>query len=81
MTTFSCKNCGSYDLFTKNTGTQVGLYCSDCGKWLKWIGKEEQRLIELQILQTAANKDVKNKIDLSKVSIDDLLDEIRRRVK
>ena len=36
-----CKNCGSIDLFTKEKGNQVGLYCADCGKWIKWLGKDE----------------------------------------
>lgn len=25
------------------TGSHKGLYCKDCGKWLKWLGKQEYR--------------------------------------
>jgi len=46
MQTFTCKKCNSTDLFIKESGTQTGLYCGNCGVWQKWLGKEEKRLIE-----------------------------------
>jgi uncharacterized Zn finger protein (UPF0148 family) len=59
MTTTSCKKCGSINLFTNENGTQVGLYCSDCGAWIKWLGKEEKRLAEQQI-ETNKNININN---------------------
>lgn len=41
-----CKKCGSTDLFTKEKGNNVGLYCSDCGAWIKWLHKDELRAFE-----------------------------------
>lgn len=41
-----CKKCGSTSLHTKNNGNNVGLYCSDCGAWIKWLGKDELRAFE-----------------------------------
>ncbi len=41
-----CKKCGSIDLFTKQNGNNTGLYCSDCGAWIKWLGKDELRAYE-----------------------------------
>ena len=41
-----CKKCGSVDLFTKTNGSAIGLYCSDCGAWIKWVGKNELRAFE-----------------------------------
>lgn len=41
-----CKKCGSTSLYTKNSGNNIGLYCSDCGAWIKWIGKDELRAFE-----------------------------------
>lgn len=38
-----CK-CGSKEFFTEKHGNQTGLYCSACGKWQKWLGKDEIRL-------------------------------------
>lgn len=46
MQTYSCKKCGSLDVYIKEKGTQTGLYCGDCGTWLKWLGTEEKRLVE-----------------------------------
>lgn len=82
MTTISCKKCGSVDLFIKENGSQVGLYCSDCGAWIKWLGKDERRLIELQIQRNkAVPEDIEPEIDLSLISDEDLLNEIARRMK
>lgn len=36
-----CLKCESKKLTIKETGTQKGLYCSECGNWLKWINKKE----------------------------------------
>lgn len=38
-----CKKCGSVDLHTEAKGNNTGLYCSDCGAWVKWISKDEFR--------------------------------------
>lgn len=46
MKQFVCEKCGSIDLYINTKGTQSGLYCSDCGKWIKWLGKDELRLAE-----------------------------------
>lgn len=37
-----CK-CGSgnFVIMIKRNSAQKGLYCSDCGKWIKWLGKDE----------------------------------------
>lgn len=35
-----CK-CGSKEFFTEKHGNQTGLYCSACGKWQKWLKKDE----------------------------------------
>lgn len=40
-----CK-CGSLDFFIKKQGNNTGLYCSMCGKWQKWLNKDEIRLFE-----------------------------------
>lgn len=38
-----CK-CGSKKFFTEEHDNQTGLYCSACGKWQKWLKKDEIRL-------------------------------------
>ena len=40
---YKCK-CGRDDFFFANKGNQKGIYCSYCGKWLKWADKDEQNL-------------------------------------
>ena len=37
---YECK-CGSMDFFTEPKGNNIGLYCSMCGKWKKWLSKDE----------------------------------------
>lgn len=41
-----CKKCGSISLHTKEKGNNTGLYCDDCGTWIKWLGKDELRAFE-----------------------------------
>ena len=41
-----CKKCGSILLHTEPKGNNVGLYCDDCGAWIKWLGKDELRAFE-----------------------------------
>ena len=38
-----CNKCGSEKLFVEiqGNGTRRGLYCGNCGKWQKWITKQE----------------------------------------
>lgn len=35
--TWICKNCGGKSFYTKAKGPHMGVYCSNCNKWLKWI--------------------------------------------
>lgn len=42
----SCKKCGSVSLHTEVKGNNTGLYCDDCGAWIKWLGKDELRAFE-----------------------------------
>lgn len=38
-----CKKCGSVSLHTEIKGNNTGLYCDDCGAWIKWLSKDELR--------------------------------------
>jgi hypothetical protein len=40
---YKCK-CEHNDFFFADKGNQTGIYCSYCGKWLKWADKDEQNL-------------------------------------
>lgn len=52
-----CKKCGSISLHTETKGNNVGLYCNDCGAWLKWLDKDELRAFEQsKITQTTTNQ-------------------------
>lgn len=37
----NCIKCNSKKLFVEIQGDRRGLYCGECGKWQKWITKEE----------------------------------------
>lgn len=58
-----CKKCGSISLHTEVKGNNTGLYCDDCGTWVKWIGKDELRAFnynkEKRISETV-DKNLKN---------------------
>ena len=39
-----CRKCGDSSFYLQQKGMQVGLYCSTCGSWIKWVSKQEQVL-------------------------------------
>lgn len=51
-----CKKCASTDLYTDQNDNNTGLYCSDCGAWIKWLSKKELRAFGYS--QKKENKDV-----------------------
>lgn len=42
----TCRKCGGSELFTKKNASATGLYCSDCGAFQKWLGKDELQAFE-----------------------------------
>lgn len=54
MKIFKCPHCNSQEIFTEENTNQAksysrtGLYCADCGKWIKWLTKDEIRLAKRQ---------------------------------
>lgn len=40
---YTCSKCNSNNFHTEQKGSQTGLYCSNCGKWVKWLGQDELR--------------------------------------
>lgn len=65
-----CKKCGSTLLHTEVKGNNTGLYCDDCGAWVKWLGKDELRAFEYS--QKKAN------IKTGKLDYSELRKEIHR---
>ena len=45
---YKCK-CGHDNFFFADKENQTGIYCSYCGKWLKWADKDEQNLRMKQV--------------------------------
>ena len=43
---YTCK-CGCDDFFFIKKNTQIGIYCTKCGKWLKWASHDERSLSQL----------------------------------
>ena len=54
---FKC-SCGKDDfmLFVPNEGKHTGIYCTYCGKWLKWANKEEKRLMAGKVAEFKGGK-------------------------
>ena len=45
---FKCTNCESKDFFFADKGKKKGIYCSNCGRWIKWADKYERDLATKQ---------------------------------
>lgn len=49
MKEFYCDKCGSIDVFIREKGPHKGLYCGDCGGFLKWLNKADYQLAQRYI--------------------------------
>lgn len=56
-----CKKCGSVALHIETKGNNIGLYCDDCGAWIKWLGKDELRAFEYSMRE--ATKEENEAVD------------------
>lgn len=84
-----CKKCGSIALHTEVKGNNTGLYCDDCGAWVKWLGKDELRAFEYAQSQNKGaityrlskedivfnHEDIKKLLELPDVVLDESCDE------
>jgi len=48
---YNCTKCGLNVFYIKEKETtakwkHIGLYCTECDKWHKWINREEQQRLE-----------------------------------
>ena len=46
-----CKYCGNTDckaFYIEERGSQKALVCDRCGRWIKWVGKNEMRALLAQ---------------------------------
>ena len=57
MYQYECTKCKGKKFFTKKSGNATGLYCQKCGKWIKWLGKDELRIFEQE--QSLNNESVR----------------------
>lgn len=48
----TCRKCGIVDGFIEEKGAQTGLYCDKCGRWIKWLPRDEARLLKHNGIQT-----------------------------
>lgn len=61
MGKFYCKKCNCKNLHTETIGNNIGLYCNDCGTWIKWLNKNELRAFEYSMRE--ATKEEKESIN------------------
>lgn len=59
---FKCNRCGSKNYMIEKHGNSTGLYCSDCGKWHKWLNKNEVRVYSQKYKKEEKEKCVFNTI-------------------
>lgn len=48
MKIFTCPHCKSRFIFTRFKTYNYGLYCGDCGQWIKNLNSKEARLAQRQ---------------------------------
>lgn len=43
-----CNKCNSEELFVEIQGNRRGLFCGKCGRWQKWITKQELQIAKFK---------------------------------
>lgn len=81
---YQCK-CGCNDFFFADKGNQKGIYCSYCGKWLKWADKDEQNLMQIKTESNDKRMSEQTLKDIDRAfkaleERDELLDKIRAEI-
>ena len=60
-----CKSCGKVCVEIKQKGNHIGAYCKECGKWIKWLKKDEltanDEIKEIQTLIGKMGKELSGK--------------------
>lgn len=80
-----CNFCKSENLYVKEQDDKTGLYCRDCGRWLKWVDQSEKAKLQMEIEKRkreirvdGANLEiVKEKYRTYKKKYESLSDELR----
>jgi hypothetical protein len=62
--------CGCKDFFFKAKGSQIGIYCSNCGMLFKWADKNERNLAMKLNLSTQYGFSVSRETEKSNDSFD-----------
>lgn len=78
MKIFECPKCKSRDVFINKSGNNTGLYCGDCGAWIKWLNKDELRIANIQIKNNKANRISDVLKSLSNCSVEEMSNEFKR---
>ena len=63
-----CEQCGSYIYEIRYKKPHVGLYCKCCGKYIKWLSKEEKKKYGI-----VTSEDFKNGTGAKYKFIDDVI--------
>lgn len=46
MSKYQCNKCNCKTMYTEKRGCNTGLFCLSCGKWQRWLSKDELRAFE-----------------------------------
>jgi len=63
---FKCRSCGVQDIggvTTVQKSHNLGIYCKDCGKFIKWANKDERTLLSNENNESNLLKEINEKLD------------------
>ena len=61
MIRIRCKYCFGMETVLREKGPHIGAYCANCGRWLKWLSKDEKNFTDPGIKLEPVK--IENKID------------------
>lgn len=69
MKEYQCK-CGAVNKVTLEPrgASVVSLYCTECGRWIKWVNKDEQKAVEHIIQQKCSVSELPEELTINGVT-------------
>ena len=75
-----CKKCGSRKMYLKEKDPHIGLYCTECNKWLAWVNERDLEFyldnkdVEVMLSSELINQKRYNNPDYTKTAMGKVID-------
>lgn len=78
---YKCKKCNGTDFFLSKRANHTGIFCSECGSWLKWANNDEVNLFSKESKDSVVKKENSNEQNLTLKDVIKDLEQIAEKIR